>query len=235
MTNNNGLRQKALVAVTIILMVILFWAFDLKQYLTLESLKNSQEHFNHLYASNRLTVIISYMAIYILVTALSLPGAVIMTLAGGALFGLLLGTLIVSFASTIGATLACFVSRFLLQDWVQAKFGDRLAQINAGIAKDGAFYLFSMRLVPLFPFFVINLLLGITRMPLRTYYWVSQIGMLPGTVVFVNAGKELANIQAPGDIMSPGLLGSFALLAIFPLAVKKLLAWYQAHKGEKSA
>lgn len=232
--NNNNLLHKGLLVGTIIVLVILFWAYDLKQYLTLENLKNSQEHFARLYATHRLAVIASYMAIYILATALSLPGAVIMTLAGGALFGLLLGTILVSFASTIGATLACFASRFLLRDWVQTRFGDRLEQINAGIAREGAFYLFSLRLVPIFPFFLINLLLGLTRMPLITYYWVSQVGMLPGTLVFVNAGKELAGIQAAGDVMSPGLLGSFALLAIFPLAAKKLLAWNQANKEGKS-
>ncbi len=232
MTKDHDLIKKGMLAGTIILLVVLFWAFDLKQYLTLEHLKNSQAYFAGLYAAHRLAVIVSYLAIYILVTALSLPGAVIMTLAGGALFGLLLGTIIISFASTIGATLACAVSRFLLRDWVQTRFGNRLDQINAGIAREGAFYLFSLRLVPIFPFFLINLLLGLTRMPLFTYYWVSQLGMLPGTVVFVNAGKELAGIQSAGDIMSPGLLGSFVLLAIFPLATKKLLAWYQAGKGK---
>jgi len=143
------------------------------------------------------------------------------------LFGLAVGTVVVSFASTIGATLACAVSRFLLQDWVQRKFGDKLAAINNGIEKEGAFYLFSLRLVPIFPFFVINLAMGLTRMRLITFFWVSQVGMLPGTVVYVNAGKELAQIDSLSGIMSPGVLISFAILGLFPIAAKKLLAFYK--------
>jgi uncharacterized membrane protein YdjX (TVP38/TMEM64 family) len=168
------------------------------------------------------------MVIYIAVTALSLPGAVVLTLAGGGLFGLVVGTVVVSFASTIGATLACLVSRFFLREWVQSKFGDKLTTINNGIEKEGAFYLFSLRLVPIFPFFVINLLMGLTRMRLFTFYWVSQIGMFAGTIVFVNAGKELAKIDSLAGIMSPGLIGSFVVLGLFPITVKKLLAFYKA-------
>jgi uncharacterized membrane protein YdjX (TVP38/TMEM64 family) len=164
------------------------------------------------------------MAIYITVTALSLPGAVIMTLAGGALFGVMAGTVVVSFASSIGATIACFVARFILQDWVQGRFGDRLAAINKGIAEEGVFYLFSLRLVPIFPFFVINLVMGMTRLPLWKFYWISQLGMLPGTIVYVNAGKELGKIDSLAGILSPGLLVSFIILGIFPLAVKKIMA-----------
>lgn len=230
MKKDNGLIKKGMLAGTIILLVVLFWAFDLKQYLTLEHLKNSQAHFAGLYAAHRLAVIVSYLAIYILVTALSLPGAVIMTLAGGALFGLMVGTLVVSFASTIGATLACAVSRFLLRNWVQTRFGNRLEQINTGIAREGAFYLFSLRLVPIFPFFLINLLLGLTRMPLITFYWVSQLGMLPGTLVYVNAGKELGKIDSLGGILSPGLILSFVLIGLFPLAMKKSLGYYRAKR-----
>jgi len=187
----------------------------------------SQEKFQALYQSHRVLVIASYMGIYIVVTALSLPGAAVMTLAGGGLFGLAVGTVAVSFASTIGATLACFVSRYLLREWVQNRFGDKLTTINAGIEKEGAFYLFSLRLVPIFPFFVINLLMGLTRMRLSTYFWVSQIGMLAGTVVFVNAGKELARIDSLSGILSPGVLISFAVLGLFPIAVKKFLALYK--------
>ena len=139
------------------------------------------------------------------------------------MFGLYVGSVVVSFASSIGATLACFVSRFLLRDWVHNRFGQRLGTINDGIAKEGAFYLFSLRLVPIFPFFVINLLMGLTRMPLFTYYWVSQIGMFPATVVYVNAGKELASIDSASGIISPGLLFSFALLGLLPIVMKKLL------------
>jgi pyruvate/2-oxoglutarate dehydrogenase complex dihydrolipoamide dehydrogenase (E3) component/uncharacterized membrane protein YdjX (TVP38/TMEM64 family) len=171
-----------------------------------------------------------YFLIYIAVTALSLPGAVIMTLAGGALFGLWTGLLLVSFASSIGATLAFLASRFLLRDWVQDRFGNRLAAINAGMAKDGAFYLFTLRLVPVFPFFIINLVMGLTPIKTRTFYWVSQVGMLAGTAVYVNAGTQLAQLEGLSGILSPGLLGSFVLLGIFPLLAKKLVAVVQARK-----
>jgi uncharacterized membrane protein YdjX (TVP38/TMEM64 family) len=170
------------------------------------------------------------MVIYIVVTALSLPGAAVMTLAGGGLFGFWVGLVVVSFASSIGATLACFVSRFLLREWVQNKFGDKLHSINKGIEEEGAFYLFSLRLVPIFPFFVINLVMGLTGMRLVTFYWVSQLGMLAGTMVYVNAGKELAKIESLSGILSPGLIISFVILGLFPLTVKKLLAWYKARR-----
>jgi uncharacterized membrane protein YdjX (TVP38/TMEM64 family) len=153
-----------------------------------------------------------------------------LTIAGGALFGFLTGTLIVSFASTIGATLACFVARFLLRDWVQAKFGDKIVKINEGIGKEGAFYLFTLRLIPVFPFWIINLVMGVTKMPLGTFYWVSQLGMLAGTMVYVNAGKELARIDSLKGILSPGLIVSFALLGIFPIVVKKLLTLYKKRR-----
>jgi len=218
---------RAAVVGLIVFGVLAFRYFDLGQYLSLDYIKSSQERFQALYQSHRLAVIASYMGIYIVVTALSLPGAAVMTLAGGGLFGLVVGTITVSFASTIGATLACIVSRFLLRDWVQGKFGDKLKTINAGIEKEGAFYLFSLRLVPVFPFFIINLLMGLTRMRLSTFFWVSQIGMLPGTLVYVNAGKELSQIDSLSGILSPGVLISFVLLGLFPITVKKLLALYK--------
>ena len=143
------------------------------------------------------------------------------------MFGFWVGVVIVSFASTIGATIACFVARFLLRDWVQNKFGEKLTAMNKGIAREGAFYLFSLRLVPIFPFFVINLAMGLTPMKLATFYWVSQIGMLPGTIVYINAGKELGRIESLSGILSPGLIISFALLGIFPIAVKKILYLYK--------
>jgi uncharacterized membrane protein YdjX (TVP38/TMEM64 family) len=219
--------QKITVVVLVCIAVALFWMFDLGQYLTLSYLKASQAKLSALYEGNRVLVIGIYMLIYILVTALSLPGAAVMTLAGGGLFGLWVGVLVVSFASTIGATLACFVSRFLLRDWVQTKFAEKLGTVNTGFEKEGDFYLFTLRLVPIFPFFVINLVMGLTKMPLLSYYWISQVGMLPGTVVYVNAGKELAKIDSLSGIVSPGLIVSFVILGIFPLAVKKLLGWYQ--------
>ncbi|MFO7685192.1 MAG: TVP38/TMEM64 family protein [Desulfobacterales bacterium] len=228
---------KAAVVGLIVLGIFAFRYFDLGQYLSLDYLKSSREKFQALYQSQRVLVIAAYMGIYIVVTALSLPGAAVMTLAGGGLFGLTVGTVAVSFASTIGATLACVVSRFLLREWVQNKFGDKLATINAGIEKEGAFYLFSLRLVPVFPFFVINLLMGLTRMRLFTFFWVSQIGMLAGTIVYVNAGKELAQIDSLAGILSPGVLISFAVLGLFPITVKKLLALYKRkiRKSSESA
>jgi uncharacterized membrane protein YdjX (TVP38/TMEM64 family) len=219
--------NKVVIVGLIALGVVAFRYFDLGQYLTLEYIKGSQEQFQALYLSHRVLVIATYMGIYIAVTALSLPGAAVLTLAGGGLFGLVVGTVVVSFASTIGATLACLVSRFLLREWVQNKFGGKLKTINDGIEKEGAFYLFSLRLVPIFPFFVINLLMGLTRMRLFTFFWVSQIGMFAGTVVYVNAGKELAKIDSLSGILSPGVLASFVVLGLFPITVKKLLALYK--------
>jgi uncharacterized membrane protein YdjX (TVP38/TMEM64 family) len=224
---------KAAVVGLILLGILAFRYFELGQYLSLDYLKSSQKQFYALYQSHWFAVIAAYMGIYIAVTALSLPGAAVMTLAAGGLFGLVTGTVAVSFASTIGATLACAVSRFLLRDWVQGKFGDKLGTINAGIEKEGAFYLFSLRLVPLFPFFVINLVLGLTRMRLFTFFWVSQIGMLAGTIVYVNAGRQLAQIDSLSGILSPGVLISFAVLGLFPITVKKLLALYK-RKFEKT-
>jgi len=226
------LLQRLLIVAAIVVAVILFKVLGLGHYLTLDYLKASQDKFSQLYGENRLAVITAYMAIYITVTALSLPGAAVMTLAGGAMFGFWIGFVVVSFASTIGATLACFVARFLLRDWVQNRFGDKLSTINNGIEKEGAFYLFSLRLVPIFPFFVINLAMGLTTMKLLTFYWVSQIGMLPGTMVYVNAGKELGQIESLSGILSPGLILSFVILGVFPITVKKLLTFYKKKTGK---
>ena len=226
------LVQRLLIVAAIIAAVILFKILGLGQFLSLDYLKSSQDKFVQLYAGHRLTVIAVYMAVYIIVTALSLPGAAVMTLAGGAMFGFWIGVLIVSFASSIGATIACFVARFLLRDWVQNKFGEKLTTMNKGIENEGAFYLFSLRLVPIFPFFVINLAMGLTTMRLLTFYWVSQIGMLPGTMVYVNAGKELGQIESLSGILSPGLIISFVILGLFPITVKKLLYYYKKRTGK---
>jgi uncharacterized membrane protein YdjX (TVP38/TMEM64 family) len=218
-----------LLAVAIIGIVMVLW-INLGHYLTLSYMKGSLDGFKALYAEHRFPVIFIYFAIYVIAASLSLPGAVVLTIAGGALFGFLTGTLIVSFASTIGATLACFVARFFLRDWVQGKFGDRIVKINEGIEKEGAFYLFTLRLIPVFPFWIINLVMGLTKMPLRRFYWVSQLGMLAGTMVYINAGKELARIDSLKGIISPGLLVSFVLLGIFPIVVKRMLALYRNRK-----
>lgn len=215
--------NKIIIVFAILLLILLFKILHLDQYLTLSYLKESREQFSLLYAERTGLVIAGYMLIYIVATALSLPGAVILTLAGGALFGLVTGTIVISFASTIGATLACMVSRFLLRDWVQARFGEKLERINEGIEQEGGFYLFTLRLIPVFPFFVINLAMGLTRIKLSTYYWVSQLGMLPGTLVYVNAGKELGKLETLAGILSPSLIFSFVLLGLFPITVKKIV------------
>lgn len=225
-----NISTKLIVLALGMILGISFFVFDLDQYLTLTYLKQQQQAFGNFYADNHFLTIAIYMAIYILVTALSLPGATVMTLAGGALFGLWTGLIAVSFASTIGATIAFLVSRFLLRDWVQDKFGNKLTALNAGVEKDGAFYLFSLRLVPVFPFFMINLAMGLTPLKTVMFYLVSQIGMLPGTFVFVNAGTELGKIESAAGILSPGLLLSFVLLGIFPIIAKKVLDAIKAGK-----
>ena len=207
-----------------------FVALELGRYLSFDQLKASQASFAQLHAEQPFTVAAVYFLIYVLATALSIPGAVIITLAGGAIFGLWQGLLIVSFASTVGATLAFLASRFLLRDWVEARFGQRLADINAGVNREGGFYLFTLRLIPVVPFFLINLLMGLTRMKVWTYYWVSQIGMLAGTAVYVNAGTQLAQLDSVKGILSPALLGSFVLLGIFPLIARRIVAAVQKRK-----
>ncbi|MBE0575656.1 MAG: FAD-dependent oxidoreductase [Desulfuromonadales bacterium] len=217
----SGRWKKILVIVAIAVLFALFFAFDLQRYLTLAELKARQEAFHQFYAANRLLTLGLYFVMYVVVTALSLPGAAVMTLAGGALFGFLPAMIVVSFASSIGATLAFLVSRFLLRDWVQKRFRDRLKALNTGIEREGAFYLFTLRLVPVFPFFVINLVMGLTPMRTLTFYWVSQVGMLAGTAVYVNAGTQLGQLESLSGILSPGLLFSFILLGIFPLIARK--------------
>jgi len=232
---SKNIVKKLLIVAAIIGILVAFWALSLGHYFTLSYLKGSADTFRALYAEHRALVILVYFVVYVVTTSLSLPGAAVLTLAGGALFGLLTGTLIVSFASAIGATTACFVSRFLLRDWVQGKFGDKIARVNEGIEKEGAFYLFTLRLIPVFPFWMINLVMGLTKMPLRRFYWVSQLGMLAGTVVYVNAGKELAKIDSLKGILSPSLLISFALIGIFPIPVKRLMALYRARKENRNS
>jgi pyruvate/2-oxoglutarate dehydrogenase complex dihydrolipoamide dehydrogenase (E3) component/uncharacterized membrane protein YdjX (TVP38/TMEM64 family) len=205
-------------------------ALDLGRYLSFEQLKASQASFAQLHAEQPFMVAALYFLIYVLATALSIPGAVIITLAGGAIFGLWQGLLIVSFASTVGATLAFLASRFLLRDWVEARFGQRLADIHLGVDREGGFYLFTLRLIPVVPFFLINLLMGLTRMKVWKYYWVSQIGMLAGTAVYVNAGTQLAQLESLQGILSPALLGSFVLLGLFPLIARRIVAAVQKRK-----
>ena len=211
-------------------LVALYVTLDLGRFLSLDYLKSSQSAFEALYAERPWQVIGVYFVIYVVATALSFPGAVILTLAGGAIFGLLWGTLIVSFASSLGATLAFLAARFVLRDSIEARFGNRLSEFNKGIEKEGAFYLFTLRLVPLVPFFVINLLMGLTKMKALTFYAVSQLGMLAGTAVYVNAGTQLAQIDSLKGILSPGLLGSFVLLGVFPLLARKVTQVIQSRQ-----
>ncbi len=221
---------RLVVVLIVIAIVIIFFKYDLSKYLTLDELKARQYDIENYYKENPVLTITIYMAGYIIVTALSLPGATVMSLAGGALFGLWMGTLIVSFASTIGATLAFLVARFLLKDYVQKKFGDKFDAVNKGIEKEGAFYLFTLRLVPLFPFFMINFLMALTPIKALTFYIVSQTGMLPGTLVYINAGTQLAKLESLRGILSPGLILSFALLGIFPILAKKTVGFIKARK-----
>ena len=212
-------------------LAVAWQSLDLGQALSLAALKSRQAELEAWRAARPLLAALIFFAGYVAATALSVPGATVLTLAAGAVFGLGWGTLIVSFASTIGATLAFLTARWLLGDWVQRRFGERLAALNAGVEKDGAFYLFTLRLVPLFPFFVINLAMGLTTMRPRTFYWVSQLGMLAGTLVYVNAGTQLARIDSLSAIASPALLASLAALGVFPLAARKLVEAVQARKA----
>ena len=222
--------SRLLVLAIIAAAVASYFAFDLGRFLSLDYFKAQQAAIDAYFRANPLQSAAIYFVIYVAVTGLSLPGAAILTLAGGAVFGLLWGVVIVSFASSLGATLAFLASRFLLRDWVQARFGDKLKSINDGIAKEGAFYLFALRLVPAFPFFVVNLVMGLTPIRTATYYWVSQVGMLAGTVVYVYAGTQLARITSLKGILSPGLLGAFELLGLFPFMAKRIVAGMKARK-----
>lgn len=210
--------------------VVLFFAFDLGQYLNLDTIKARQAQLEGWRAAQPLQAALIFFGAYVLVTALSLPGATVMTLAGGAVFGLWWGTLLISFASSIGATLAFLASRWLLGGWVQQRFAERLQTFNEGMERDGAFYLFTLRLVPLVPFFVINLAMGLTRIKPLTFYGVSQLGMLPATLVYVNAGTQLARVDSLAGIVSPGLLASLVLLGVFPLVARKVSDFLRARK-----
>ena len=219
-------KSRLYLLILIALLISAFFYFDLQQLLTLEKLKSQQETIVSYRNDHPLLAAAIYALVYIAVTGLSLPGASILTLAGGAVFGLIWGTLIVSFASSIGATLAFLAARFLFRDAVNARFGHQLKEIDAGVARDGAFYLFTLRLVPLIPFFVINLVMGLTVLKTRTFYWVSQVGMLAGTLVYVNTGTQLAKIESLSGILSPALIGSFALLGVFPFIAKKIVEYF---------
>ena len=223
--------KKAVLVLVLLGALVAYFVFDLGQILSLENFKASQAEIVAAKDANPVLYITGFFILYVAVTGLSIPGAAIMTLIAGALFGVLVGTLLVSFASTIGATLAFLSARFVLRDWVQGKFGERLRAIDEGLEKDGAFYLFTLRLIPVCPFFVINLLMGLTRIKTRTFFWVSQLGMLPATIVFVNAGTQISYIESTSGLLSPTLIASFVALALFPWAAKGIVALAQRSRG----
>ena len=214
-----------LVLIVLVGAVAAFLAFDLQQYLSLDVFQAQRGRIDAYYAAHPFRAVAIFAAIYVVVTALSLPGAAVMTLVGGAVFGFVAGTVLVSFASSVGATLALLVARLLLRDWVQARVGERLKPINAGIEREGAFYLFALRLVPVFPFWLINLAMSLTPMRAWTFYWVSQVGMIPGTAAYVYAGAQLGQFS-----LSPGLVLAFALLGVFPLLAKRVLDVLKARR-----
>ena len=224
-------RKRILLALLLGACLVAYFAFDFGRWFSLDYLKAQQAAIATWRQEQPLTTALCFFLTYVIVTGLSLPGATVMSLAVGAVFGLFWGVILVSFASSIGATLAFLSARFLLRDWVQRHFGARLATINAGIEKEGSYYLFSLRLIPIFPFFIINLLMGLTPMRTRSYYIATQTGMLAANLVFINAGTQLGKINTLADILSPGLIGAFILLALLPLIVRKIVAAQAIKQG----
>ena len=218
------------VALVVLAAVLAYRHFELGRLLTLDGLKAARDGLVGAYAARPIATVAGFFAVYVAVAAMSLPGAAILTMAGGAMFGLALGTVVVSFAASLGALLAFLAARYLLRDAIQKRFGKTLAPVNEGMRRDGVFYLLTLRLVPVFPFFLVNLLSGLTPIGVGRYYLASQLGMLPGTAIYVNAGTQLASISSLRDVLSPGLLGSFVLLGLFPLIAKALIGWLQSRK-----
>ena len=221
---------KIIIAALFVALIAAFFIFDLGKYFSLESLKSQQELLNEFYKENAVLMIVGFFLLYVLFAALALPAASFLTFAAGALFGLWIGVIIVSFASTIGATISFLFSRYLLHDAIEAKFGNKLEAVNAGIEKDGAFYVFGLRFMPFIPFFVINPLLGLTKLKTFTFYWASQLGMLAGTIVYVNFGTQIADIESLDDLFSFKLLVSFVLLGVFPIIAKHIMNFIQRKK-----
>lgn len=230
MRSLNSWQRGVALAVIVAVLVALYQQLELGRWLTLDQLKASRDGLTGWYDAQPVVTVLGFFGVYVLAAALSIPGAVILTLAAGAMFGLGVGLVVVSFASSVGALLAFWVARYVLRDMVQKRFGKWLAPINAGLAKDGTFYLLTLRLVPVFPFWAVNLLMGLTTLGAKSFYWVSQVGMLAGTAVFVNAGTQLAHIQTTADVLSPALLGSLVLLGVFPLVAKWAVGVLQRRK-----
>lgn len=225
--------KKAFISLLGIVVITLFFYFDLQRFLTLSALKANRQILLDYYAAHELAMVAAFMSLYIVQTALSLPGAAILSLAAGAIFGSVMGTVYANIAATIGATLAFLVARYLLRDWVLNKFGSKLEGMNRELETRGLNYLLFLRLVPLFPFFLINLAAGLTRLPLRTFFLGTMLGIIPGGFVFVNAGASLASIDSLSGIASPRVMGSFALLGLFAL-LPVLYNRFNRQKGDNS-
>ncbi len=226
-------KKKVALIIIFIIAVGLFFTLDVGQYLNLGYIKSQQEAINNYYVVNPVKTGLIFFISYILITGISLPGAGIMTLAGGAIFGLVWGTILVSFGSVFGATMAFLIARYLFHDYIQKKFSKQLEPINRGIRKEGDLYLFTIRFIPIFPFFIVNTLMALTPIKTLNFALVSQIGMLIPTIIFVNAGTQLAKIESPGDVLSPELILSFVLLGLFPLLGKKIIVFIR-RKQHKS-
>lgn len=230
-----GSRRAVLLRVVLVALVAVlaaaYFALDLGDYLDLAYLKQAHERVVAGVDAHPVTATAAFFTAYVLVTAASLPGAAVMTLAAGAVFGLAWGVVLVSFASSVGATLAMLIARKVLGEWVQSRFDEQLHAVNRGLDRDGGFYLFSLRMVPLFPFFVINLVMGLTRIRAWTFYWVSQTGMLAGTFVYVFAGTQIAAVDSLSDVLSPGMIAALSLLGLFPLLARKGIGWIRRARG----
>ncbi|SDH05374.1 Uncharacterized membrane protein YdjX, TVP38/TMEM64 family, SNARE-associated domain [Vibrio xiamenensis] len=220
--------SRKFILASIIILLITITIYQTRQYFTLDNAKVYQQLLTDLISQYFWLAASVYFVSYVVLTALSIPGATVVTLLGAAAFGFWTSLLLVSFASSVGATLAFLMSRYFLRSWVQKRFGDKLLTINQGIERDGAMYLFSLRLIPIFPFFIINLLMGITPITTLRFYWISQIGMLPGTAVYLNAGTQLAQIDSLSGIISPAVLMSMALLGVFPILAKWMITKWKA-------
>jgi uncharacterized membrane protein YdjX (TVP38/TMEM64 family) len=227
-----GRPLRWLAAALVATAIVLFFVLRLDRFLSWDALETHRDELKTRVEAHWWLAALVFVLVYVAVTGLSLPGALILTLTGGLLFGLVWGTVLTSIASTTGAAIAFLVTRYVLRDWMRQRFGRLLETIDRGIEKDGAFYLFTLRLIAAVPFFAINAVMGLTRMRLATFWWVSQLGMLPGTVVYVNAGHQLGEITRPEDVLSWPVLVSFALLGILPLALRLLVRlWRRPANG----
>jgi uncharacterized membrane protein YdjX (TVP38/TMEM64 family) len=227
-------RSRIVLVLLFIVVVAAFFAAGGPEALELAKLKARYESLESFYAARPALALAVFFVAYVVLATTSLPGGAVLTMGAGALFGVPLALVVVSFASSLGALGAMLLARYVLRDWVRSRYGERLRRIDEGIERDGALYLLLVRLVPAIPFFAVNVGLALTRMPARRYYWVSQLGMLPGTLVFANAGRRLAEIDSPGDVLSPGVIASLVLLAVLVLASRKAAVLLRKRKSESA-